>query len=122
MRIRNITSDNDWCFGHSKSDYVRNAYAVAKDIKMKLLEWTDDCFFALTNGIAWKIRLGYKNQKELLDNDIIRVARSVEGVLNITDFVSALDNRRYSAKFNVFTQYSNDAIPIEFNTGDFING
>ena len=38
MRVRNIDKNNDWCFGHSTSDYVREAYAVALDIKLKIQE------------------------------------------------------------------------------------
>lgn len=45
---------------------------------MKLQEWYQDCFFAKENGIPWDIRMGYKNQKELLDKDILRVAQNVQ--------------------------------------------
>lgn len=115
MRIRNIDSKGDWLFGQSQSNYVRNEYAVALDIKMKLQEWYQDCFFALTNGIPWSIRLGYKNQKQQLDKDIYDTALSVEGVLNIQDFESSDIGRKYTAKFNVYTQYSLEPIPFEFN-------
>ena len=119
MRIRKTDKTWDWCFGKSATDYVRNAYAVALDIKMKILEWQNDCFFALDSGIPWDIRLGSKNQKRLLDNDIQTAAESVEGVLSIYGFTSTLDGRRYRCSFSVYQQYSTDELTIDFDT---ING
>ncbi len=121
MRIRNVDKNNDWTFGQSLSNYVQNEYAIELDIKLKIQEWYQDCFFALTNGIPWQIRLGSKRQKELLDRDLINTVRSIEGVLNIFDFTSSTDGRRYRAQMNVFTRYSTDYLPINIDTEDFIN-
>jgi hypothetical protein len=122
MRIRNISGDNDWKFGHSNSDYVREAYAVALDIKLKIQEWYQDCFFAEQNGIDWKTRLGTHNQKELLDNDLLRIAKSVEGVISVFGFNSYVDGRRYRADFQVYQAYSTDVLPISFDSEEVING
>ena len=43
MRIRNVDSNGDWLFGQSQQNYVRDALAVALDIKMRLQEWYGDC-------------------------------------------------------------------------------
>lgn len=115
MRIRNIDKNNDWKFGYNKSDYVRGAFAVALDIKMKLNEWLNDCFFQLDVGIPWDVRLGAKNQKKLLDRDIIERAESVEGVLSVFDFSSSLDGRHYKCSFKVYQEYTDDIIPISFD-------
>lgn len=124
MRIRNVTSQHDWTFGQSGTNYVRNAYAVALDIKMSLLEWRNDCFFSLLSGIPWQTRLGEKNQKIALDKDIQETAEAVEGVLNIFNFQSSLDGRTYKCSFSVYQQYSTDVININFDTinGVTING
>lgn len=116
MRIRNIDKTNDWRFGKGQSDYVRDAYAVGLDIKLKLQEWYQDCFFALQNGIEWNIRLGSHNQKDLLDADIYRIASSVEGVLSIYNFNSSVDGRRYRCSFMVYQSYSTESIPIDFDS------
>lgn len=116
MRVRNIDSKNDWVFGHSMSDYTREAYAVAIDIKMKLQEWYNDCFFALNNGIDWKTRLGAHNQKQLLDNDVQRVASSVEGVVSVFGFNSYVDGRNYRCSFRVYQAYSTETLPISFSS------
>lgn len=122
MRVRNVDKNNDWKFGHSNSDYVREAYAVALDIKLKLQEWYRDCFFAEQNGIDWRTRLGSHNQKELLDNDIVRIAKSVEGVISIFGFNSNVNGRRYSCSFKVYQSYSTDILPINFDSNEVLNG
>lgn len=114
MRIRKVDNDWDWMFGHGQSDYVRNIYSVEFDIQMRLKEWFNDCFFNLAQGIAWQVRLGSKNQKELLDQDVISTAQSVEGVLNIFNFTSTVVDRRYVCQFEVFTTYSAETITINF--------
>ena len=122
MRVRNIDKKNDWKWGHSNSDYVREAYAVALDIKLKIQEWYQDCFFAEQNGIDWKTRLGSHNQKELLDEDIQRIASSVEGVISVFAFNSFVNSRRYRCSFQVYQSYSTDVLPINFDSEEIING
>ena len=116
MRIRNIDNNNDWRFGKGLSDYVRDGYAVGLDIKLRIQEWYNDCFFDLQKGIDWETRLGYKNQKDLLDADIYTIASNVEGVLSIYDFNSMLDGRHYKCSFMVYQQYSTDSIPVRFDS------
>lgn len=122
MRVRNVSADNDWLFGHGNSDYVTEAYAVALDIKLKIQEWYRDCFFAEQNGIDWKTRLGAHNQKDLLDTDLLRVANSVTGVVSIFGFNSYSEGRRYRASFKVYQAYSTDVLPISFDSGEILNG
>ena len=121
MKIRNVDQNHDWTFGQSLTNYVNANIAIALDNKMKIYEFTNDCFFALENGINWFVRLGMKDQKYELDRDIIRIAQSVEGTLNITDFQSTLNNRYYSCSYYVYSIYSADAQPINFNTRNIIN-
>lgn len=117
MRTRNVDNNWDWCFGHSQADYTRDINAVSLDIQMRIKEWFNDCFFNLEQGIPWDTRLGFKNQKELLDQDIITTAQNTEGVLNIFNFTSQVIGRRYTCQFNVYTIYSSEAITINFEQG-----
>lgn len=117
MRVRLIDKNHDWTFGMQQSGYTRGANAVALDIELRLFEWLGDCFFALDNGIAWDVRLGSHNQKQLLDTDIYNRTLGVEGVLGITDFESFVADRRYRATYNVLQEYSDEIIPIEFIMG-----
>lgn len=121
MKIRNLDKNGDWTFGQSTSNYARNAYAVALDIKMKLREWYGDCFFALQNGIPWNVRLGSHNQKDFMDEEIYNIASGVEGVLNIFNFQSTGEGRTYRCSFSVYQQYSTETLDIEFSTQDINN-
>lgn len=114
MRVRNVDSNWDWTFGQSQLNYSRNINAVTLDIQMKLKEWYQDCFFNLEQGIPWNVRLGSHNQKDLLDEDVQTTVMSVEGVLNIFNFTSQVNGRRYSCQFEVYTSYSTETVPINF--------
>lgn len=114
MRIRNVDSNWDWQFGSGQLNYSRDLSAVAQDIQMRLKEWYQDCFFNLEQGIPWDVRLGSHNQKELLDQDVQNTVLSVEGVINIFLFNSAVIGRRYTCQFEVYTAYSTETIPISF--------
>lgn len=116
MIIRNIDINNDWTFGFGKTNYVKEGIAIGLDIKLRIREFYQDCFFALRNGIDWERRLGFKNQKDALDADIYRIASSTEGVYSIYDFQSEIDGRKYKCSFMVYHQYSTEGLPIEFNS------
>lgn len=114
MRIRNVNDNWDWTFGNGQSDYSKDINSIALDIQMRLKEWYQDCFFNLEQGIAWNVRLGSHNQKELLDEDIQNTILNIEGVLNIFNFSSNVTDRKYTCQFEVYTTYSNEAIPMSF--------
>lgn len=114
MRIRKVDKNNDWCFGNGQADYLIDLEAIKQDIILRLQEWYNDCFFNLEQGIQWDVRLGYTNQKLLLDNDVKKTVLSVTGVLNLYNFVSQVNGRKYSCSFDVYTEYSTETISIYF--------
>ena len=114
MRIRNVDKNWDWTFGSGQLNYVRDINAVGVDIQWRLKEWYQDCFFNLEQGIPWDVRLGSHNQKELLDQDVQATVLSVEGVINIFNFTGSVIGRRYTCQFEVYTAYTNETIPINF--------
>jgi hypothetical protein len=123
MKIRRIDSEGDWDYGHSMSSYyVDNAQSVGLNIVTRLREWYRDCFFAMQNGIDYPTRLGTFNQKENLDNDIQSVIMNSQDVIDITEFDSTLDRntRAYTCKALVLHIYSDEALPIYFNTEGII--
>ena len=44
---------NDWCFGKGRQNYASGLDALKLDLKTRLLSWTNDCFFSLTDFIDW---------------------------------------------------------------------
>lgn len=119
MIVRSVLKDNngyeEWQFGHSFGDYRTEQDQIAQDIYTALYEWKYNCFFALDNGIDWYTRLGSKNQKQLLDDDVIKTIQNREGVLNVFDFNSNVVGRHYTCSCKVFTEYSDNELNIEFN-------
>ena len=106
MRIRNNTEENDWTWGHGKSDYITGHAGVALNIKTKINEWKRDCFFNLQAGIDWRIRLGSKNQRTLLDQDVQNIITGVTEVLALTEYESIVNDRAYTADFTYYDIYS----------------
>lgn len=117
--VRSIIKDNngfeEWLFGHSFADYRTKQNQIAQDIYTALYEWKYDCFFALNNGIDWYTRLGSKNQKELLDDDVFNTIQNRQGVLSVYDFNSNVIDRHYTCTCKVFTIYSGEELSIEFS-------
>lgn len=119
MLVRAISNNQDsssreWVFCRGLSAYKNGQKAIEQDIKSALLEFQDDCFFALQNGIDWITRLGSKNQKELLDADIVNIISNRYGVVDVQDFQSIITDRSYSSSCNVYTIFSEDAYLFEF--------
>lgn len=109
MKVRAITKDGNslsWRFGQGLSCYKTEQNAIEQDVYCALLEWKNDCFFDLEAGIDWRTRLGSKNQKELLDVDIVNIIENRYGVLSVTDFVSNVIDRVYTCQCEVFTIFS----------------
>lgn len=123
MLVRTIKNNQDmskrtWVFCRGYSAYKTKQNAIEQDIKSALLEFQNDCYWALQNGIDWLTRLGSKNQKELLDNDIQEIIQNRYGVLSIQDFQSTVIDRAYSSFCNVYTVFSEN--PIAFNFSNSI--
>lgn len=120
MLVRRIKKSTDgglheWVYCRGLSSYVGQQEAIKQDILTSLYCFTNDCFFDLNFGIDWLTRLGFKNQKDLLDADIQRIINEREGVLQVADFQSSLTGRNYSCSCKVFTQYSQDFIDLDFS-------
>lgn len=110
MKVRAVEKNSsgsvEWRLGQGYTTYIDAQKAIEQDIYCALNEFKFDCFWDLNSGIDWRSRLGLKNQKQLLDNDVIEVIKSREGVLDVQDFVSYVNDRVYSCQCTVYTIYS----------------
>lgn len=104
----------EWDFGHAFSSYRTELEQIKQDITSALLEFTDDAFWALNHGIDWTARLGFHNQKELLDRDILNTIKNRFGVLSVTNFESNVIDRIYTSQCEVYTIYSSEPIRYTF--------
>ena len=114
MIIRRNDENNDWTFGYSQVEYLTESNAIALDIKTDLQEWKNNCIFAMDKGIDYKIRLGYKGQKNLLDMDIKKIITDNENVVSLNSFESTVNDREYTATFSYTDIYSNE---VKLTTG-----
>ena len=105
--IRRLDSNDDWCFGRGKSDYSSDRDCFIQNIKTRFKEWKYNCFFNFGAGIDYKRRLGDKNQKRLLDEEIKFVVSNTDEVIAVGEIDSALDttNRVYTATIEVADIY-----------------
>lgn len=122
MLVRAILNNQDsssrnWVFGRGYSSYKSGQSAIAQDVKSAMLEFENDCYWALQNGIDWLTRLGFHNQKEALDNDVITTIQNRDGVINIESFESQVIDRAYLAQCQIYTIYSENPILFTFNQG-----
>lgn len=120
MLVRAIKNNEDmaqraWVFCRGLSAYKKEQTAISQIIKSSLLEFQNDCYFALQNGIDWLTRLGAKNQKELLDGDIQNIIQNCWGVLSVQNFQSSVMERAYSCSCDVYTVFSQDAYTFNFS-------
>ena len=120
MLVRAIKNNEDmaqraWVFCRGLSAYKKEQTAISQIIKSSLLEFQNDCYFALQNGIDWLTRLGSKNQKELLDGDIQNIIQNCWGVLSVQNFQSSVMERAYSCSCDVYTVFSQDAYTFNFS-------
>lgn len=106
MKFRNLDADLDWTFGKGVYNYARQQEATKLNIRTRLLSWVNDCFFDMSAGIDWLNRLGDKQQRELLEQDIKRVITQSEDVIELVTFSTTLLGRQFSAEYTVRTIYS----------------
>lgn len=104
MITRATDSKNDWTFGKGIQNYKRDAAALSQRIRNRLLSWKNDCFFSLDSGIDWSNYLD-RGTKQFLDRDIKRTILQTEGVLQITNFASTINERSLTVSSTVETIY-----------------
>ena len=120
MIFRNLTESGDWTFGSGISNYTTQNQAIGLNVKTRIKSWLNDCFFDVNAGIDWLNRLGSKNQRVLLENDLRRIILNSEGVTGILTFDSDLNNRRFTANYSLQTIYSQsfiDSITVGLGNG-----
>lgn len=106
MAFRTLDKDGDMTFGKGLNNYSRGQSAIKLNIKTRLNMWLGDCFFATDQGIDWVNRLGSKDQKELLEQDIKMTILQTDGVTEILNLSVSVVDRKLSASYTINTIYS----------------
>jgi hypothetical protein len=112
--IRSLNENGDWTFGKGRADYKNQANGLKQHIISRLKEWRTDCFFAQNNGVDWNNRLGYKNQEELLEDEIRDMLLKTDEVLEVINVNANIKQRQATVTAIIKTIYSNsETIVIE---------
>ena len=110
MRFRAIDANGDWVFGKGRNSYLRDTDALMMNIKTRLLEFLNDCFWDMDKGIDWWTLLGGKNLKKILVDVQRTILRSYQ-VKRIVNLDYTLTNR--SLFISVTVEFLNGEILSE---------
>lgn len=108
MSFRSLDNNNDWNFGKGHNDFVTENREVVLNIRTRLKEWVNDCFFNAEAGIDWANRLGSFDQRGLLEQDIKRIILQTENVIELLEFSADFDNatRQLTTNYRARTIFS----------------
>ena len=109
--VRALDDLHDWQFGQGLQSYKSDLDALKQSVQTRLMQWENNCFFAMDEGVDYANELDI-GTKDALDLDIKRVILKTSGVLRIDDYSStlALDSRSISISCNIQTIYGNLAL------------
>ena len=107
MIIRALDTAYDFTFGKGRQDYLTDNNAIALNIRTRLFEFLNDCFFNTEAGLDWFRLLGTKATQQ----EIILSCRSVilqsYGVVQINRIDASFnDNRQLTLSFEVDTIFT----------------
>lgn len=112
MKTRVVDSNWDFVFGKGLADYSQDSLNVAYAVKMKILSWYGDCFFAMEDGVDWKNILGSKVSKEEADRSIKEIIQNEPEITELVFFDSEVVDRVYHATARFKTVY-NETIEVK---------
>lgn len=92
MRFRNLDINGDWTFGKGRNSYLQGNQALMMNVKTRLLEFLNDCFWDLEKGIDWWNLMGGKDLKSVIV-DVQRTVLRSSQVKSIKSLDYHLTNR-----------------------------
>lgn len=100
MRFRNVDKNGDWVFGKGRNSYLTGNEALMMNIKTRLLEFVNDCFWDMEKGIDWWTLMGGKDLKKILVDVQRTILRSYQ-VKRIIDLDYTLNHRALSIRVSI---------------------
>ena len=107
MIMRNLDKNGDWLFGQGKSNFISGNDAIGLNIRTRVFEWVNDCFFNMTAGVDWLNGLGSRGQQKIIEQQIRKVILNSYGVTALTDFSMSLIGRAINVSYSINTIFSN---------------
>jgi len=109
--VRALDADHDFVFGRGLQSYKSDLDALKQSVKTRLMQWKNNCFFAMDEGVDYANELDI-GTKDALDADVKRVILQTGDVLRIDNYSSTLDtdSRALSISCEIQTKYGNLAL------------
>ncbi len=109
MSVRKLDSNFDWTFGKSKAQYLTGSDEIAQNVVTRLRSFKFDWFLDTDANIDWLTILGSKSNREIIINEISRVAAETIGVKNIIEVVIlSVTNRDAKIQLKYVDIYDNE--------------
>lgn len=100
MQVRKLDENDDWSFGNSKANYIKDNDAVLQNVTTRLKSFKNDWFLDQDANIDWFNILGNKDTRETIIKEVERVTLQTEGVTKINTIELDEGDLR-SAKINI---------------------
>lgn len=116
MRYRKLTADGDYSFGGGQLDFYRDVpEAVGQAVQTRILLWLGEWFLNIEEGTPYMLSILGKHSKESADVTFQDRIEGTQGLVNIEEYVSALDadNRSLSFQATVNTIYGPTLVQVE---------
>jgi hypothetical protein len=109
--VRALDALHDWQFGRGLQSYKSDLDALKQSVQTRLMQWQNNCFFAMDEGVDWANELDI-GMKDALDSDIKRTILKTTDVLRIDNYSSTLDasSRAISISCEIRTNYGDIAL------------
>ena len=109
--VRALDADHDFVFGRGLQSYKSDLDALKQSVQTRLMQWKNNCFFAMDEGVDYANELDI-GTKGALDLDIKRVILQTADVLRIDNYSSTLDtdSRALSISCEIQSKYGDLAL------------
>lgn len=115
MRVRQQTPSGDMTFGASQLNFlIDSPECVAQVVKTSLQLWQGEWSFDTSQGLPYLTGVIGKYTKETADQTIQNYVLGIQGVTDITAYVSSQDraSRNFIDALRVQTQFSKTDIAV----------
>jgi hypothetical protein len=105
MKVSRIDKNNDWTFGRSKANYLRQSKAIGQNVKTRLRSFEQDWVHDVNAGIPWVNLLGSLGTERRILRAVERTVLQTRGVVSV-------------GRLEIVRRDANRGITIEFDYTD----
>lgn len=99
MSYRRLDNSNDWTFGQGISNYANRSEEIRLNLATRLRMYVNDWFLDQEEGIDYLSILGNLNNRNILQQEVIRITSETLGVKNIVQLDINVQNNKATISF-----------------------